>query len=247
MVRMSDLPRRPDTGHPPDPIVELELKYGHEGKVKSESYQNTCNPHMYESFRFEVPVNDLGNQTLCFRVIDLMKTGIPEWGDEERDRVSDERVAIPRPPVSFAADELGQEGQMLLVSLAYWKPSEKLTVVVMKGKNLKFIDNSRKPDPFVKLYIMMGAKRLKKKRTLNKKRDANPVWNEAFSFNIPHRLLHRVSVMLLAKHHSERGRERLLGKLVIGATSSDETVDHWNAMCTTGKSVARWHHLIEEK
>ncbi|EDO25923.1 predicted protein, partial [Nematostella vectensis] len=79
MVRMSDLPRRPDTGHPPDPIVELELKYGHEGKVKSESYQNTCNPHMYESFRFEVPVNDLGNQTLCFRVIDLMKTGIPEW------------------------------------------------------------------------------------------------------------------------------------------------------------------------
>lgn len=102
-------------------------------------------------------------------------------------------------------------------------------------------------DPFVKVYIMMGAKRLKKKRTVLKKREINPVWNEAFSFNIPNRILHRVSVMILVKHHSERGREKIIGKLMIGASSTDEAVDHWNAMSSTGKSVARWHHLIEEK
>ena len=94
---------------------------------------------------------------------------------------------------------------------------------------------------------MMGAKRLKKKRTVVKKREVNPVWNEAFSFNIPLRILHRVSVMVLVKHHSERGKEKLLGKLMIGASSTDEAVDHWNAMSSSGKSVARWHHLIEEK
>lgn len=33
---------------------------------------------MYESFRFEVPVNDLGNQTVTFKVIDMMQTNIPE-------------------------------------------------------------------------------------------------------------------------------------------------------------------------
>lgn len=63
---------------PPDPLVEFEVKYAHEGKIKSEVYQTTCNPHMYESFRFEVPVNDLGNQTLTFKVIDMMQTNIPE-------------------------------------------------------------------------------------------------------------------------------------------------------------------------
>ena len=78
LVCLSDLPRRLDTNHSPDPMVELEVKYGHDGKIKSETYQNTSNPHMYESFRFEIPVNDLGNQTLCFRVIDMMQTGIPE-------------------------------------------------------------------------------------------------------------------------------------------------------------------------
>ena len=54
------------------------MKYAHDGKIKSEVYQTTCNPHMYESFRFEVPVNDLGNQTLTFKVIDMMQTNIPE-------------------------------------------------------------------------------------------------------------------------------------------------------------------------
>lgn len=59
-------------------MVEFEIKYGHDGKIKSEVYHTTCNPHMYESFRFEIPVNDLGNQTLTFKVIDMMKTNLPE-------------------------------------------------------------------------------------------------------------------------------------------------------------------------
>ncbi|KXJ05242.1 Synaptotagmin-1 [Exaiptasia diaphana] len=163
------------------------------------------------------------------------------------EEMSDDTPLVRPTGVSFETDDVGQTGQMLLLSLAYWKPSEKLTVVVMKGRNFKAIEKSRKPDPFVKVYIMMGAKRLKKKRTVVKKRELNPVWNEAFSFNIPHRILHRVSVMVLVKHHSERGREKLLGKLMIGASSTDEAVDHWNAMASSGKSVARWHHLIEEK
>lgn len=63
LIRLGDLPLRPSTGKPPDPVVEFEIKYGHEGKIKSEVYHTTCDPHMYESFRFEIPVNDLGNQT----------------------------------------------------------------------------------------------------------------------------------------------------------------------------------------
>ena len=78
LIRLGDLPLRADTGKPPDPLVEFEVKYAHDSKIRSEVYQTTCNPHMYESFRFEVPVNDLGNQMLTFKVIDMMQTNIPE-------------------------------------------------------------------------------------------------------------------------------------------------------------------------
>ena len=70
IVSLSDLPLRPN-GEPPDTFVELELRYAHEGKVKTEIYTKTRNPHLYESFKFDVPLRDLGSQTLWFRVIDM--------------------------------------------------------------------------------------------------------------------------------------------------------------------------------
>ena len=102
-------------------------------------------------------------------------------------------------------------------------------------------------DPLVKVYIKMGDKKLKKRSTVVKKHDVPPVWNEAFSFAIPHRILHKVAVLLQVKHFSERGKKRLLGKVVIGSTANDEAVDHWNAMLTASTSIAKWHSLEEEK
>ena len=99
----------------------------------------------------------------------------------------------------------------------------------------------------MKVYIKMGDKKLKKRSTVVKKHDIPPVWNEAFSFAIPQRVLHRVAVLLQMKHHSERGKKKPLGKVVIGATASDEAVDHWNAMLTSSSSVAKWHLLEEER
>ena len=93
----------------------------------------------------------------------------------------------------------------------------------------------------------MGDKKLKKRSTVVKKHDVSPVWNEAFSFAIPHRILHKIAVLLQMKHFSERGKKRLIGKVVIGSTSNDEAVDHWNAMLTTTTSVAKWHQLEEEQ
>ena len=58
-------------------MVEMEIKYAYDDNIKSEIYRSSCNPHMYESFRFEIPLNDLGNQTLFFKVIDMMETNIP--------------------------------------------------------------------------------------------------------------------------------------------------------------------------
>jgi len=40
-------------------------------------------------------------------------------------------------------------------------------------------------DTFVKVYLVGGGKRLKKKKTSARKNTNNPVWNEAVSFSIP--------------------------------------------------------------
>ena len=39
-------------------------------------------------------------------------------------------------------------------------------------------------DPFVKVYLLSGGKRVKKKKTAVRKGTCNPVWNEALTFNV---------------------------------------------------------------
>jgi Ca2+-dependent lipid-binding protein len=49
-------------------------------------------------------------------------------------------------------------------------------------------------DPFVKVYLLSGGKRVKKKKTAARKSTCNPVWNEALTFNVASSNLSNASV-----------------------------------------------------
>ena len=53
----------------------------------------------------------------------------------------------------------------LLVSLTYTPAKNTLTIFIMKAKNLKAKDINGKSDPYVKVWLMFGDKRVEKKKT----------------------------------------------------------------------------------
>ncbi|KAG8225387.1 hypothetical protein J437_LFUL016812 [Ladona fulva] len=73
----------------------------------------------------------------------------------------------------------------LLVSLCWQPAANRLTVVVLKARNLPKMDVTGLADPYVKIYLVYNGQRIAKKKTHVKKRTLNPVFNESFGFDIP--------------------------------------------------------------
>lgn len=73
----------------------------------------------------------------------------------------------------------------LLVSLCWQPVTSRLTVVVLKARNLPKMDVTGLADPYVKIYLLYDQQRIAKKKTHVKKRTLSPVFNESFVFDIP--------------------------------------------------------------
>lgn len=112
----------------------------------------------------------------------------------------------------------------LMMSLCYLPTAGRLTLTVIKGRNLKKMDitgSSGKThklkskyttclhckfvssfffayflDPYVKVYLLCQGKRIKKKKTSVKKGCLNPVYNEALVFDVPAENIEDVSLII---------------------------------------------------
>lgn len=73
----------------------------------------------------------------------------------------------------------------LLVSLCWQPGAARLTVVLLKARNLPRMDVTGLADPYVKIYLLYNGQRIAKKKTHVKKRTLSPVFNESFAFDVP--------------------------------------------------------------
>ncbi|NWI59126.1 SYT12 protein, partial [Calyptomena viridis] len=140
-----------------------------------------------------------------------------------------------------AVDMVGE----ILLSLSYLPTAERLTVVVVKAKNLVWTNGKvTAADPFVKVYLLQDGRKISKKKTAVKRGDTNPVFNEAMIFSVPAIVLQELSLRVTVAESGEDGRGDNMGHVLIGPSASGMGTTHWNQMLATlRKPVSMWHPL----
>ncbi|NXQ44051.1 SYT12 protein, partial [Catharus fuscescens] len=139
-----------------------------------------------------------------------------------------------------AVDTVGE----ILLSLSYLPTAERLTVVVVKAKNLVWSNGKVTADPFVKVYLLQDGRKISKKKTAVKRGDTNPVFNEAMIFSVPAIVLQELSLRVTVAESGEDGRGDNTGHVLIGPAASGMGTTHWNQMLATlRKPVSMWHPL----
>ncbi|XP_017792561.1 PREDICTED: uncharacterized protein LOC108574471 [Habropoda laboriosa] len=88
-------------------------------------------------------------------------------------------------PLSGSALPTPRLGE-LMFSLSYLPTAERLTLVVVKARNLHGASTG---DFFVKVYLLQHGKKMHKKKTSVKKGEKSPIFNEAIIFNVPTNIL----------------------------------------------------------
>lgn len=94
----------------------------------------------------------------------------------------------------------------IMVSMSYLPSAERLTVVLIKARNLKVVDVSRNSsDPYVKVSLIHGGKKIKKRKSGVYRNTVCPVFNEALTFDISKDTLKNCTIEFLVLHDSLLG------------------------------------------
>uniref|UniRef100_A0A182YA98 C2 domain-containing protein n=1 Tax=Anopheles stephensi TaxID=30069 RepID=A0A182YA98_ANOST len=223
-----------------DPYVKMFLEPDEEQRTQQTAVHRTeTHPYFDQQLSFPLKPRNLVKSNFVLQLLDydrfshdevigeirfLLNTldlsGCELWGD---------LIAVRKPSESSSE---------LLISLSYLPQAERLTVVVMKAKNL-----SISHEPFVKLYLLVNDKRTKKRKTsaIRALDPTNPIWNEAFTFELPSSQLQDAGVELFVTSNEAEGQDLGCG---VGLREGGSGTQHWqDLMQNNRKPIAMWHVL----
>ncbi|XP_076444994.1 synaptotagmin-7-like isoform X2 [Babylonia areolata] len=246
IIRAVDLPAKDVTGTS-DPYVKILLLPDKKHKLLTKVKKRNLNPHWNECFLFEGwPHNKLLEKTLYLQVIDYDRFSRDDPIGETYLPLNE--IDLSQSPVSWkylqpCKDTRGKLGELLL-SLCYQPNIGRLTVIVMKAKELKAKDITGSSDPYVKIWMYFGNTKVEKKKTNIKMRTLNPVYNESFIFEIPWEKIREASLEVTVMDFDKVGRNEMIGKVILGCRSGPMETRHWNDMVAKPRQqVAQWHLL----
>lgn len=240
----------PDGQPAQDTFVRVYLLPDRQLSGKTRLYRDSPSPSYQEKFFFNLHGDPTGKTLLIEVFSDESNIG----GDESL--IGEARLQLelaPRVPATTTWLQL--EGSLLptprlgelMFSLSYLFTAERLTLVVVKAKNLRGA-GSVPGDFFVKVYLLQQGRKVHKKRTSIKKGENNPIFNESIIFNVPTNILKTIQLRLkVAEINSEQGvnsKPISVGQIIIGPTSTGRALEHWKQMLTPLRHpVAKWHPL----
>lgn len=70
-------------------------------------------------------------------------------------------------------------------------------------------------DPYVKVWLQFGDKRIEKRKTPIFKCTLNPIFNETFSFNVPWEKIRECSLDVMVMDFDNIGRNELIGRILL--------------------------------
>ncbi|XP_008398687.1 synaptotagmin-10 isoform X3 [Poecilia reticulata] len=250
ILKALDLPAKDFTGTS-DPYVKIYLLPERKKKFQTRVHRKTLNPTFDETFRFPVAYDELCNRKLHFSVYDFDRfTSHDMIGEVVVDNLFElsdlSREAVVWKDIHAATTESIDLGE-IMYSLCYLPTAGRMTLTVIKCRNLKAMDITGSSDPYVKVYLVCNGRRLKKRKTTTKKSTLNPVYNEAIIFDIPPENVEQVSLSIMVMDYDRVGHNEVIGVCRAGPDAVGLGRDHWNEMLAyPRKPITHWHALGEE-
>merc|ERR1711953_1394868 len=255
--KCSNLPAKDSTNKTSDPYVKLQLLPEKQHKVKTRVVRRTLHPVYDEDFTFYgVHFNQLPILTLHFVVLSFDRYSRDDVVGEVMVELEGMDLSSSETcPLSLAreitprSDKLRSQGRgELLVSLCHQPAASRITVVVLKARNLPKMDITGLSDPYVKIYLMYNNQRISKKKTHVKKRTLNPVFNEPFVFDLPKSQdssLDHIQLEFVMLDWDRVTKNEVIGKLELGGEGSEGSqLHHWTEIqVSPRRQIAQWHQL----
>uniref|UniRef100_A0A1B0CSS2 C2 domain-containing protein n=2 Tax=Lutzomyia longipalpis TaxID=7200 RepID=A0A1B0CSS2_LUTLO len=251
LIEAQDLQPRDFSGTA-DPYCKIRLLPNKTNVWQTRIHKRTLNPIFDEDFVFEERPAVIGRRTLEILLYDfdaysrhlsIGSTQIPLAHVDLSDKVELWRPLTPCTDQDAKVD-LGE----IMVSLSYLPSAERLTVVIIKARNLRVVDDSRNSaDPYVKVNILLAGKKLKKRKTGVQRANISPVFNEALIFDIAKDTLKSCLIEFIVMHDSLLGPNEPLGRAVIGNTAEVRLNERnfFEEMFRTKTATAQWIPLSE--
>ncbi|XP_048185512.1 synaptotagmin-5 [Perognathus longimembris pacificus] len=236
-----------DMGGSSDPYVSVYLLPDKRRRYETKVHRQTLNPYFGETFAFKVPYVELGGRVLVMAVYDFDRFSRNDAIGEVRVPMSS--VDLGRPVQSWQELQVAPREEQeklgdICFSLRYVPTAGKLTVIVLEAKNLKKMDVGGLSDPYVKVHLLQGGKKMRKKKTTIKKNTLNPYYNEAFSFEVSCDQVQKVQVELTVLDYDKLGKNEAIGRVAVGTAVGGAGLRHWaDMLANPRRPIAQWHSL----